>query len=115
MIRTKSAYEFPSPNDGKRILVDRQWPVGVTEEGALLDLWWAELAPAPQLLEWFNSDPAKFPKFREKFRSELLRRRDVVAELVLESEVGTVTLVHADGRSPYSSADVVKELADEAL
>ena len=38
-IRIKRVYEQPDEKDGKRILVDRLWPRGLTKEKAGVDLW----------------------------------------------------------------------------
>ena len=46
-IRIKRVYEQPSHEDGKRILVDRLWPRGLSKEKASVDLWLKDIAPAP--------------------------------------------------------------------
>ena len=38
-IRIKRAYEEPDREGGRRILVDRLWPRGLTKEKAKVDLW----------------------------------------------------------------------------
>ena len=35
----KRVYEEPSEDDGKRILIDRLWPRGLTKEKAKIDVW----------------------------------------------------------------------------
>ena len=37
MLRLKRAYEPPNPSDGRRILVDRLWPRGLSKEKAASD------------------------------------------------------------------------------
>src|SRR3546814_8719039 len=37
-------YDAPASTDGKRVLVDRIWPRGVSKEFAKLDLWLKEVA-----------------------------------------------------------------------
>ncbi|MDD5632743.1 MAG: DUF488 family protein, partial [Methylococcales bacterium] len=37
--RIKRVYELPDKHDGRRILVDRLWPRGLTKEKASIDLW----------------------------------------------------------------------------
>jgi uncharacterized protein YeaO (DUF488 family) len=37
-VQIRRVYEAPSPGEGKRILVDRIWPRGLTKEAAALDL-----------------------------------------------------------------------------
>jgi len=45
-IRIKRVYEQPDKHDGRRILVDRLWPRGLTKEKASIDLWLKDIAPA---------------------------------------------------------------------
>lgn len=71
MLRIKRIYESPNSSDGKRILVDRLWPRGVSKEDAALDEWMKDVAPSPDLRVWFGHDPAKFKEFSDRYKSEL--------------------------------------------
>ncbi|MGI0133152.1 MAG: DUF488 domain-containing protein [Thermoplasmata archaeon] len=110
VILTKRAYEPPSWSDGKRILIDRLWPRGVAREGARIDDWRKDLSPSPELRTWFGHDPERFPRFRERYRKELLRVPDALATLLVEAERGPVTLVYAAKDSAHCNATVLKEL-----
>ncbi|MDE1882091.1 MAG: DUF488 family protein [Euryarchaeota archaeon] len=113
MIRMKRVYEPASPTDGRRVLIDRLWPCGVTKSGARIDAWRRELAPSEALRRWYGHDPKRYRTFRERYRMELLRQRETVADLVLEAERGTLTLVFAAKDHRYSNARVLKELVEE--
>lgn len=115
MIRTKRVYDPASPGDGHRILIDRLWPRGLTKEKARVDRWRRDLAPSTELRIWFGHDPEKFPRFRERYRTELLRQREALANLAVESETGTVTLVYAAKDTRHCNAIVLKELLEEIL
>src|SRR5690554_5721035 len=56
-IRLKRIYEPADASDGRRVLVERLWPRGVTKEAAALDRWVKELAPSPELRTWFGHAP----------------------------------------------------------
>lgn len=112
-IRTKRAYERPSLTDGKRILIDRLWPRGLTKRAARLDDWRKELAPSEELRKWFGHDPPRFARFRILYRRELLRHPEVLATLVVEVERGPVTLVFAAKDSAHCNATVLQELIEE--
>ncbi len=114
-IQTKRAYEPPSPHDGKRVLIDRLWPRGVLKEKARIDAWMKVLSPSAELRTWFGHDPQKFPRFRERYRTELLRHRDELAALVIDAENGPVTLVYAAKDAEHCNATVLKELLEEVL
>ncbi len=115
MIRTKRVYDPPSPEDGRRILVDRFWPRGLTKESARLDDWERELAPSDELRRWFAHDPSRFARFRARYRMELLRHRELLADLVISAERGPVTLLFAAKDRRYCNATVLKELVEENL
>lgn len=115
MIRTKRAYEPASPGDGRRILIDRLWPRGVTKAEAEIDEWRRDLAPSDELRVWFRHDPMRFPRFRERYREELLEHRDALASLASESRRRPLTLVYAAKDSERSNAVVLKELLEEVL
>jgi uncharacterized protein YeaO (DUF488 family) len=57
MIRLKRAYEAAATSDGRRVLVERLWPRGVTKAKLRLDEWLKEVAPSPELRRWFGHDP----------------------------------------------------------
>lgn len=115
MIRTKRAYDPPTPDDGLRVLIDRLWPRGITKERARIDRWSRELAPSTELRRWFGHDPNRFERFRERYRAELLRQRDALAALAVEAEKGPVTLVYAAKDDRHCNATVLKELLSEVL
>ena len=115
MIQIKRAYDPPSTRDGKRLLVDRIWPRGVTRQAARLDDWRREVAPSDSLRKWFAHDPRRFARFRARYRLELLRHRDALAQLVLDAEQGPVTLVFAARDPVHNNAAVLKELLEESL
>lgn len=54
-IRCKRIYEAPAENDGKRILVDRLWPRGISKEKARIDLWAGSVAPTTPLAKVVRS------------------------------------------------------------
>ena len=59
-VKTKRIYEIPSEEDGKRILVDRLWPRGVSKERAKLDLWLKDIAPSADLRNFKQVLPEAF-------------------------------------------------------
>ncbi len=115
MIQTKRVYEPSGSSDGKRVLIDRLWPRGVSREDAKVDDWRRELAPSDELRQWFAHDPAKFSAFRERYRLELLQHPEALAQLVMEAEHGRVTLVFAARDARFCNATVLKELVEENL
>jgi uncharacterized protein YeaO (DUF488 family) len=114
-IRIKRVYEPPSPQDGTRVLIDRLWPRGVSKVRARVDEWRRDLAPSEELRKWYGHKPARFARFRARYRGELLQHTEAIAELIVKAEVGTLTLVFAVRDTDRCNASVLKELLEENL
>lgn len=108
-IRIKRVYEQPSPDDGKRVLIDRIWPRGLSREAAALDLWLKDIAPSTELRKWFGHDPSRFAEFRDRYRKELSENPDPVAELAALARRGDMTLLYAAHDEQDNNAVVLAE------
>ena len=94
MIKIKRVYDKAGAADGFRVLVDRLWPRGMKKEAANIDLWMKEVAPSDGLRESFCHDVKKWPDFQKRYRTELKKKTDLLAELrKKEEEHGTLTLL----------------------
>ena len=69
MIRIKRAYDAPARGDGRRILVERLWPRGVTKEELAAEMWRKDVAPSTELREWFDHRVERWEEFRRRYRS----------------------------------------------
>ena len=110
MVGIKRIYEPPVPEDGKRILVDRLWPRGLSKDEARLDEWLKEVAPSDELRRWFGHDPAKWEEFRRRYRQELKTQGEILERLRNEARKGTVTLLFAAKDEERNNAVVLKEM-----
>ena len=108
-IQLKRIYAEPSPSDGKRILVDRLWPRGLSKEKAQVDLWLKEVAPSNELRKWFSHDPEKWPEFKKRYRAELKQNPDAINELKAASK-GNTTLLYGARDTEHNEAVVLQEL-----
>jgi uncharacterized protein YeaO (DUF488 family) len=70
-VRYRRVYDDASPEDGRRILVDRIWPRGVRKEDARLDDWLRDVAPSTELRRWYGHDPERYEEFRRRYLAEL--------------------------------------------
>ncbi len=109
MLKIKRVYETPTRQDGKRILVDRLWPRGLTKEKAEIDLWFKDIAPTTELRKWFNHDPAKWNEFRKRYLRELKSCKVQVSLLKDQLQKGPVTLVYGAKDEQHNEALVLKE------
>lgn len=112
-VMLKRAYEPPAKADGKRILVDRLWPRGVTKAKADIDLWLKEVAPSTELRQWFGHDPEKWAEFKKRYRAEL-KNSPALSELRSLAGQGNVTLVYAAHDESHNNAVVLKEILDRS-
>ncbi|MDP4009377.1 MAG: DUF488 family protein [Candidatus Shapirobacteria bacterium] len=114
MIRVKRVYTEEKKEDGFRILVDRLWPRGVSKEKADIDLWIKELAPSTELRRWFGHDVEKWNEFREKYKKELIDKKEFLDQIKnIEKNYGTVTLVYASEDEKYNLAVVLKRILSD--
>ncbi|MDD5712490.1 MAG: DUF488 domain-containing protein [Smithellaceae bacterium] len=112
MVKTKRIYDAASPADGRRVLVDRLWPRGLTKEAAAIDEWKKDIAPSDELRKWFAHDPAKWNEFRSRYRKELQEKKEALTELRREAKKGTLTLLYAAHDQEHNNAVVLKELIE---
>lgn len=108
-IKIKRVYAQPSAEDGKRILIDRLWPRGLTKEKARVDLWLKEIAPSTELRKWFAHDPDKWDEFKKRYLKELKANSQAVEALKQEFSKGKVTLVYGAKDEEHNDAVVIQE------
>lgn len=115
-VQLKRIYEADEKDDGKRILVDRVWPRGVSKEDANLDEWFKEIGPSKDLRQWFGHDPDKFVAFKEKYKKELQegkQKADYDKLKEMEKESNTITLVFSAKDKEHNQAQVLKEMLEK--
>ncbi|MBW1599673.1 DUF488 family protein [Streptomyces sp. JJ38] len=70
-VRVRRVYETPGADDGKRVLVDRLWPRGLSRQAAALDAWAKDVAPSDGLRRRYGHDPERYADFVRDYRAEL--------------------------------------------
>jgi uncharacterized protein YeaO (DUF488 family) len=109
-IKLKRVYEAAAQEDGRRILVDRLWPRGLTKQKASVDLWLKDIAPSTALRKWFQHDREKWMEFKKRYRQELKENKMAVEVLRDALKGGTVTLLYAARDQEHNEAQVLREL-----
>lgn len=107
-ISLKRAYDPPGPDDGRRILVDRLWPRGVSKDTLALDDWLKDLAPSPDLRRWYNHEDGKWQEFQKRYTAELDHNQDAVSSCLAICRQGPVTLIYAAKSTDKNNAIVLK-------
>lgn len=108
-VRVKRAYDRAAPSDGKRILIDRLWPRGVSKTEARIDGWVKDIAPSSQLRKWFGHDPEKWDEFKRRYFRELDDCRGQVEDLRRQSRGSTVTLLYGAKDTEHNNAIALRE------
>lgn len=116
-VALKRAYDPPSRSDGKRFLVDRLWPRGVTKDALKLEAWLRDLAPSNELRKWFHERPAQWASFRKRYFEELAAPEAMAALEQIYAALAPgkqVTLVYSAKNEQRNNAVVLKELIEGA-
>jgi len=108
-IQLKRAYEAPDATDGRRILVERLWPRGLTKQAAALDAWVKDVAPSPDLRKWYAHEPEKWPEFQRRYRAELAENAAGLGALREAMGSGPVTFVYAAKDEERNSAALLRD------
>lgn len=116
IIQIKRAYDPTTPDDGFRVYIDRLWPRGLSHETFHYDLWDKEIAPSPELREWFHQDPeSRWNEFCTKYKSEL--HDNPAYDKLLNTITGKskVTLLYSSHNRENNNAIVVRDLLNESF
>lgn len=115
-IRVKRVYDAPSPEDGKRILVDRLWPRGLAKDAARIDVWMKDVAPSNELRKWYHQDTSQWEEFVTRYRVELAENPAAIACLGQLQDVvaaGTVTLLYSSKMVERNNATVLRDVLQQ--
>ena len=107
-VRIKRAYEPRDPRDGRRVLVDRLWPRGLSKHDLEDALWIRDVAPSASLRKWFGHKPERWAAFRRRYFAELRINPAVktIQEIIAE---GPVTLIYGARDETHNQAVALAE------
>ena len=109
MIRIKRTYDPPARGDGRRILVERLWPRGMTKEAVAADAWMKEVAPSTELRKWFDHREERWKEFQRKYRKELDANPAAWEPILDASKRGPVTLLYSAHDTLHNAALVLRD------
>jgi uncharacterized protein YeaO (DUF488 family) len=113
-LRVGRVYDPPSGEDGRRILVDRLWPRGLSKDHAALDGWCKAVAPSDELRRWYDHDPDRFDEFAARYREEMEdpERAAALEAIVAAAKAGTVSLLTATKELSLSHAPIIAAIVE---
>ena len=111
VIKLKRVYEPPSDEDGYRVLVDRLWPRGLSEESAHVDLWLRRIATTTELRKWYGHDVGKWPQLQKRYREEIANHGELL-DLIrdIERHLKVVTLLFGAKDEEHNEANVLVDV-----
>ncbi len=107
-IAIKRVYDAPDTSDGKRILVDRLWPRGLTKEKARIDYWAKDVSPSNELRKWYGHQPGKWEEFKKRYFTELNKNKAAMDELIGQMGKGPVTFVFSSTERAINNAEALR-------
>ena len=108
MLKLKRVYDPVSRSDGTRFLVERLWPRGLSKERMHGTTWLKDVGPSTELRQWFNHDPLKWSRFRERYFRELDSRPQSWEPVLTAARQGIVTLVYSSLRFARGLGDLAE-------
>lgn len=111
-VQVRRVRDGRADGDGRRVLVDRVWPRGVSKDKAALDEWHKQVAPSNELRKWYGHDPERFDEFARRYRAELdePERAEALAHLRDLASKHRVTLLTGTKNPEISQAAVLADL-----
>jgi uncharacterized protein YeaO (DUF488 family) len=108
-LTTKRVYDEPARADGRRILVDRLWPRGLSKVAAKIDFWAKAIAPSSRLRQWYRHEPEKWNEFRRRYFAELKDNPDGLGELRAQLGRGQNTSLYGSREVRLNNATALIE------
>lgn len=112
-IRIQRIYDPPTESGGRRVLVDRLWPRGVSKERAALDQWLKEVAPSNELRKAYHAGELDWEAFAERYRHELDDQEELLAELLSLAEDQPLTLLYSVKDPDHNHARILADRLEE--
>ena len=107
--QTKRVYLPAIRSDGRRILIDRLWPRGLSKEVAAIDYWAKSIAPSTSLRKWYQHDREKWFEFRRRYFVELDANGEGLIALRAELGRGLNTILFSSKEERLNNATALVE------
>ena len=113
MIKTKSVYDSVETSDGKRFLVARYWPRGLSKNKLKLTEWIRDLAPSRGLLEDWKKERITWQQYELRYVTEMQVQHELISKLSSLSKNEIVTLLCFEKEdNPHCHRHLLKQLIE---
>ena len=108
MLKTeKTVYDKPERSDGKRILVMKIWPRGISKDK--IDVWMKDLGTDRDLIKKWKSGKVSWAEFSKEYKKSLKGKEDLLKALAEESKQGDITLLCSDRDAKHCHRTLLAE------
>jgi uncharacterized protein YeaO (DUF488 family) len=87
----KTVYDAPEKSDGKRILVMKIWPRGISKDK--VDVWVKDVGTDRDLIKKWKSGKVGWEEFTKEYKRSLKGKENLLREIAEKAEKGTITLL----------------------
>jgi uncharacterized protein YeaO (DUF488 family) len=116
MVNTKSVYDKSAKTDGKRFLVTRYWPRGISKKQLNTTDWIRELAPSKKLLRNWKNNSITWQEYELRYFKEMKDRQEFVQDLADLAASETITLLCFEKEgNPHCHRHLLKRLIAECI
>jgi len=116
MINTKSVYNPVAKSDGKRFLVSRYWPRGISKEQLKITNWIRDLAPSKELLKDWKNKSVTWQEYEQRYFKEMENKQKFIEELADLAATETITLLCFEKEdNPHCHRHLLKQLIVKQL
>lgn len=106
----------PSSADGVRVFVDRLWPRGESKAAFHYDIWAKDVAPSPELREWYHEDRiGRWTEFRKRYLAELQDNAAATGLISLLRGKPKITLLFSSKDVDHNNAVILAEYLKDNL
>lgn len=106
----KSVYDRPEASDGRRILVMRIWPRGISK--GKVNVWMKDLGTPKELMADWKAGRISWSKYAARYKESLNGKEQLLRTLAEESKKGTVTLLCSDKDPNRCHRSLLKEAVE---
>ncbi len=115
-LKVKRAYDKYDPEDGLRVLVDKNWPKDANSKELHYDVWEKKLAPSTELKKWLYEDVTnRWTEFAKSYEKELTNSTELKQFINKIKHYNKVTLVYLSKDTERNNAKVLIEVLKQVL
>jgi len=116
MIKTKSIYDQSENADGKRILVSRNWPRGISRKRLNIVEWTRKVAPSKNLLRDWKQNEMNWEEYCRRYMDEMFSQKEKITELASMAVSETITLICFEPEHhPHCHRHLLKRLLEKEM